>query len=455
MAARTPEIAILGAGMAGVATAYQLAVREKLDHIVLIDALDPLSLTSAVGTQAYRNWWPGPDDTMLRFVTRSIDLLEELAEESGNAFAMNRRGYLFASARPDRAEFLEKTARSVCGFGAGPFREHPGTDPYPPYQAEGISRELDGIDFFRDPTALRKVFPDLTEQVIAAAHVRRCGWLDAKRLGAWLLKRAIASGVELRHGRVSKIDTEGGRFRRLHFEGGGSLEAGRLIVAAGPYLGELGRKLGLELPVFTELHAKMVLPDPENILPPDAPMMIWADPVRLPTEPPLQVASSDGGSQHELLDEYPPGAHFRPRGSGRDAEAMLIWTYHAEPCELEWPPPYDPLAAEVMLRGVSAMLPRARQLFARVSEGVVDGGFYCKTRENRPLIGRLPVEDTFVIGALSGFGIMASQAAAELLSAHVHDKPLPGYASALAPERFEDPQFLAKLEEMDPRVGQL
>ena len=78
----TGEIVIVGAGLAGIAAAYHLAARRAARRVVLIDEREPLTLTSDKGTQAYRNWWPGPDATMLRYMTRSIDLLEEMADES-------------------------------------------------------------------------------------------------------------------------------------------------------------------------------------------------------------------------------------------------------------------------------------------------------------------------------------------------------------------------------------
>ena len=56
---------------------------------------------------------------------------------------------------------------------------------------------------------------------------------------------------------------------------------------------------------------------------------------------------------------------------------------------------------------------------------IVDGGYYCKTPDNRPLIGPTAIDGVYLLGALSGFGIMASQAAAELLAAHVLDHTAP------------------------------
>ena len=74
MTSISSEVVICGAGMAGIAAAYHLAVRGGVKDIVLVDEREPLTLTSNKGTEAYRNWWPGPGDTMVRFVNRSIDL---------------------------------------------------------------------------------------------------------------------------------------------------------------------------------------------------------------------------------------------------------------------------------------------------------------------------------------------------------------------------------------------
>ena len=92
MTAVSADVVICGAGIAGVAAAYQLAVRHGAGRVVLVDERPPLSLTSDKSTEAYRNWWPGPDDAMLALMSRSIDLLEELADRSDNVFRMNRRG---------------------------------------------------------------------------------------------------------------------------------------------------------------------------------------------------------------------------------------------------------------------------------------------------------------------------------------------------------------------------
>jgi sarcosine oxidase, subunit beta len=77
---------------------------------------------------------------------------------------------------------------------------------------------------------------------------------------------------------------------------------------------------------------------------------------------------------------------------------------------------------------------------------VLDGGYYTRTRENRPLVGPLGPRGAYVLGALAGFGIMAAPAAAELLAAHVEGGPLPEYAAAFDPARYQDERYRLLLE---------
>jgi len=57
-----------------------------------------------------------------------------------------------------------------------------------------------------------------------------------------------------------------------------------------------------------------------------------------------------------------------------------------------WPPTFDDHYPEILLRGLAQMIPGPSVYFGQGKLAHVDGGYYCKTRENRPLIGPLPVE---------------------------------------------------------------
>ncbi|MEM7483289.1 MAG: FAD-binding oxidoreductase [Acidobacteriota bacterium] len=441
---------VCGAGMAGVAFAWHL-VRRGRDGVVVVDAGEPLGLTSSQGTEAYRTWWPGMDAAMVRLTSRSVDLLEAIHQASDGAFAMSRRGYVFATGDAERLRGMVSTARQVADFGAGPLRRKEGD--YAPSPAEGW-RFADGADLVTDPAVVKAAYPFIAPDALGLLHLRRAGWLDSRALGRWLLADLERQGVTVLRDRLVAVEkSASGAVAAVVLEKGGTLPAEHLVLAPGPLLPEAGRLLGLELPVINELHGKAALRDPEGLVPRDAPLMIWNDPVRLSwTEEERQTLAD----RPDLLRELPLGAHFRPRGDGADAHLLLLWTYAPKAVsKATWPPAFDPYYGEVLLRGVARMIPDLEGYFGRGSQAEISGGYYCKAPDNRPLIGPLPVPGVWVVGALSGFGIMSSQGAGDLLAAHLTGDELPSWAPAFHPARFDDPIYRARLAGWDSRLGEL
>ena len=76
----------------------------------------------------------------------------------------------------------------------------------------------------------------------------------------------------------------------------------------------------------------------------------------------------------------------------------MLWEYHTQLMEPVDAPAMDEGYPEIALRGLAAMLPRMKEYFGRMPRPQLDGGFYTKTRENRPLVGPMGVEGTFVPG---------------------------------------------------------
>src|SRR5919197_20394 len=219
MTARTAEVVICGAGIAGIAAAYHLT-RQGITDVLLVDERPPLSLTSDKSTECYRNWWPGPGDAMVRLMDRSIDLLEELEMASGGRLHLNRRGYAYATARPSGAAELERSAREIAALGAGELRVHRGAageSPYRPRSAHGFDPALTGADLLLDRAAIRLHFPFLADDVDAA----------------------------------------------------------------GPHARRVGALAGVDLPLVNELHAMVTFDDYLRVVARDAPLMIWCDAVEL------------------------------------------------------------------------------------------------------------------------------------------------------------------------------
>ncbi|RIH85031.1 NAD(P)/FAD-dependent oxidoreductase [Calidithermus roseus] len=446
------EVVICGAGIAGIAVAYELAVKRGVKNVVLLEQDAPLSLTSDKSTECYRNWWPGPDGAMIALMNRSIERLEHIARESNNRIGLGRRGYLYATAEAGKVLELARAAENAARMGAGPLRVHEGKgESYAPAPAHGFEGQPDGADLITDKALIRRHFPYLAEDTVAVLHARRAGWFSAQQLGMWMLEQSRAHGVRLVQGRVTGVQTTAGRVNAVEAErADGSAFSVRtpcFVNAAGPMQKAVGRMLGVELPVFAELHLKMSFAEHLGVVPREAPMLIWMDEVRLPWSPEEQEMLAEEPSTRWLLGTFPSGVHCRPDGHGESNTLIVLYNYHLEPLEPRFPLPSDPHYADVALRGMSVMVPGLRRYFDRAPKPYIDGGYYVKTRENRPLIGPLGVKGAYVVGALSGFGVMAACAAGELLAAHILGDPLPEYAPAFALERYEDPEYRRRLEQ--------
>jgi glycine/D-amino acid oxidase-like deaminating enzyme len=445
----THEIVICGAGIAGVSAAYHLAVRHGIKNVCLVDERPPLTLTSDSSTECYRNWWPGPGEAMVALMNRSVDLMEALAQESHNVFHLNRRGYLYLTANPDQIPSMLSAAQEISRLGAGPLLVHRGAAGDPEYQAspaQGFDAQLNGADLLLDPGLIHRYYPTISERVVAALHVRRAGWFSAQQLGMHLLEGGRAHGVKLVNDKIIGVEQHGGRVTGVRLEGGGRLATGSFVNAAGPMLKNVGRLMDIDLPVYCELHQKAAINDPLSVVPRDAPLLIWNDPVRLEWSADERAELNSESDMRWLLDKMPAGVHTRPEGSAGSTTVLMLWEYRSKIMEPTWPLPLDLQYPEIALRGLATMLPRLKPYLGKMPRPSHDGGYYTRTSENRPLIGRLPLVGAYIIGALSGYGLMASCAAGELLAAHVSGSKLPAYTPAFELERYEDPEYLEEFK---------
>jgi glycine/D-amino acid oxidase-like deaminating enzyme len=290
-------------------------------------------------------------------------------------------------------------------------------------------------------------------------HARRCGWLSAQQLGMYMLEQAHESGARLVNGNVVGVSTTGSRVQAVHVRTADDTKAiatNIFVIAAGPLLAEVAALLEINLPVYNEPHSKLAFEDTEGIVDRDAPLMIWNDPIRLPWTKRETIELAAHEETDWLLEEFPPGLHFRPEGGPGSQTILALWPYHVEKRKTPvWPLKTDPEFVEIIMRGLTRMIPGLAIYLERMRRPAIDGGYYCKTRENRPLICPLPQEGAYVIGALSGYGIMAAPAAAELLAAHIVKADLPAYAPAFDLARYRDLKYQQLLENWSSTAGQL
>jgi glycine/D-amino acid oxidase-like deaminating enzyme len=270
----------------------------------------------------------------------------------------------------------------------------------------------------------------------------------------YLLETARRSGVQFESERVTEVDVANGRVNGVRLRTGEFIHSPIFIAAPGPFLKEVGMMLGLDLPVYTELHLRAAVKDPLGVVARDAPLLIWDDSQYLLWEADERAALTEDPEARWLTEQFPAGVHTRPEGSGESQVILILWDFKTRVVDPLWPPTFDEQYPEIALRGLTAMLPRMKEYLARMPRPQLDGGCYTRTRENRPLIGPLGIEGAYIIGAVSGYGIMSACGAGDLLAAHITGNSLPAYALTFELSRYNNPEYLREIETMDDS-GQL
>ncbi|OQR91772.1 oxidoreductase [Achlya hypogyna] len=488
-ATKSADVVVVGAGVAGCSAFYGLAKRNRNTaqrgapsdfKPMLLDAMSPMSLTSARGSFQYRNWWPNPgEETMMRLVSRSIDLMDDYAEE----IDLNRNGYLFATRHEAQVAVFRAQAVRHAALGGGSFREHEGSiSSYNP-STKAIDR-LDGCDLILGSDSVAEAFPSLADSgAVAALHVRRAGSLNPFKMGNYQLTKATeyCPKAQVLRGKMTDVHATGGRISGItvamdngdkHF-----VATNRLVLAPGPMLQQtldlLMKKnlLAACFPVHHELHARVVFDDPKRIMARTAPLTFDMDPIgHLPFGPEEMIEND--ALAHAV---FPGGVHVRPYG---DDKALAVWTYDTTFVEPVFPIQkiLDPRYGEICMRGLTRLFPQMSSYLQdphvlasiqvaappplAIDAPKVDGGYYCKMPDNIPLIGAFAesVDGLYFQAAMSGVGLMSSAASGELLAATVMGDvqyqdsatPLPfaSYADALSPNRFQDSSYLESIAGM-------
>ena len=447
---RSAEVVVLGAGIGGIAAAHELAVVHGVRDVVIVDDRPPLTVTSDKSTECYRDWWP--QSAMAALMGRSIARMEALASETGNAFAMNRNGYAYVAGSEESAAALAASADATAALGSGPLRVHRGTaddPPWPDTPWEQLDPTLRGADLTLDPALVRARYPFLAADARALLHARRCGWVSAQQLGMVLLERAREAGVRLVAARVTGFERDASGVSAVRIDPGASaagerIATRRVVAAPGPGLPHLAQLAGLDLPVFCELHAKVTFDDALGVLPRHLPLVIWTDPVTLDWSDDERRELAADPALAFLLGPLPPAVHFRPEGGEGSRKLLLLWAFDVAPVPPVEPPSFPPWLAEVVVRGVARMAPAFGVYLERMRRPFVDGGYYTKVPDNRPVVGPTELPGLHLLAALSGYGIMAAMGAAELLAAHLAGAA-PSWAGDLAPARFADAAYRERL----------
>ena len=443
------DVAVIGAGIVGIATAYYLQRNHGIARIALIDRDAPMAFTSAQSGENYRNWWPHP--TMVAFTNRTIDLLEDIARDSGNRINMNRRGYALVTRQTRIDAFVQQLHDGLGETADSLIRYHRQGDTgryEPPLSAKWETAPV-GVDILQDQTLIRSTFPSYATDIETVIHIRRGGDISGQQLGMHMLDALKEGGVERITGSVEDL-TAGDDFELEIAATAGTrrVRAERIVNAAGPFAGRIAKMLGIDLPIYNTFQQKIAFEDREKAIPRDMPFSIdldgqtidWSD-----EEREMLLADPD----FAWLAKGMPGAiHCRPDGGDRGTWIKLGWAFNDTPATPTWAPPLDDNFPEIVLRGAARLNPGLRAYYGQLPRGMHHyGGWYTMTAENWPLIGPMGVPGAFMNCAMSGFGTMAACAAGELAAAWVTDSGRQDYARHFSLERYEDAGLMQTLRE--------
>ncbi len=360
----TADLVVIGGGIVGAATAF-FAARAGLRTVLLERRPALCTLTTPASTGAFRAQFDNLAEIAL--VQESISLFENFAEVAGLPgydLELRQQGYLWLTTSPD---LMARQQALVA-------RQH-----------EWGLTDVEWID----GDEVRSRFPYISDEVLGARYRARDGWLDVRRLtmgyaaaasagGALFVVNAAATGIDLQGGSISGVQTSNGY-----------ISVDKVVIAAGPFSGEVALLAGLELPLALVRRQKMIMPDVPEV-PPDAPMTIDED----------------------------TGAHWRPALRG----AYLLRTSPGVPPgpPLEEVPTSSDFAFGLLDpssdHSVARISPFWRDVWARqTSNWFLQAGQYAYTPDHRPYLGPSPIPGLYLNCGYSGHGIMASGGGSRLV----------------------------------------
>jgi sarcosine oxidase subunit beta len=350
------EVVIIGGGIMGASTAYHLARRGCTD-VVVLESGEMFGLGST-GLNAGGVRYQFATSVNIQLSKLSFGMMERFAEEMDQEIALKRCGYLFMlDAEPDLEQFRKNVAVQ---------NEH------------GVPSRVIDVD------EIARLAPevDLTG-IIGGTWCPLDGLVDpngllqgyvsnARRLGATLLTKTAAMGIEMTGGRVSAVQTTNG-----------TINTPNVVIAAGPWSGQVGEMAGIDLPVEPIRRQIAVTAEIPNLRP-DFPFVI----------------------------DFSRSLYFHKEGRG-------ILTGKSNPNEQ---PGFDTSVDEdwrlVHLEEAMERLP----LLAEAEISAEWAGLYEVTPDDQPILGRLPQsEGLYSCAGFSGHGLMHGPAAGLVLAEEILD----------------------------------
>jgi len=377
---------IIGAGITGAATAAALAATGR--SVCVLDRSGPLGGTTAAGEGniLVSDHLPGPD---LSLALRSVALWQEFAAGHGAEFEFERKGGLVVAHDPGQLAALLAQAGAQRGAGA----------------------EVTSLD----EAGLREAEPRIAPGLAGGAfYPQDCQVQPMRAALAFLARAGRHGGLTVARAEATRLEPAGTALRLVTDRG--AIAAPVVVNAAGPWGGQLARRLGSDLPVRPRRgHILVTEPLPQVI----GHKVYECDYV-------AAVASDDDALACSAVVESTASGTVLI-GSSRDFGGSLPGA-PGRP----GPPPDAAVLAEIARRAIALFpfLRRVRALRAYT-------GYRPACRDHLPVIGPDPaVPGLYHATGHEGAGIGLATGTAELLTAIIDGTPAAVDPAPFSPARF-------------------
>jgi len=352
------DAVVIGGGIVGTATAFWLS-RAGLD-VVLVEMRDGLStLTTPASAECFRAQFTEP--AMAALAQPSIEMFEhfdEVIRIPGYNISIKQQGYLFLTDNAETVDDLKENIAQQHKLGV--------TD----------SQFLEGEEIL-------KRFPFVSPSVLAATFRQRDGWLSchettqgfAKGSNARFFLNTKANGIQMDDKGVCAVETDRG-----------ILQTRNVINAAGPFAAEVGRMVGVDLPLEPVRRQKVYVKTS----------------VAIPSDAPFTVDVNNN-------------SYWRPEAGG----VLIGWVDTDEPVsEPSERVPTDWEFPAITLDKVKRLTPFFEKIEKTVRQPDMNtsAGYYMYTPDDQPLIGPVPEVPGFYVNCGYWAGVMLSPQAGKWVS---------------------------------------
>lgn len=223
---QTADVVVIGGGIMGLASAYELAHEGK--SVLLVERSDLGSGSTSKAAGGLRSQFS--DEANIRLGARSLDTFAWLQEKRGHALDLLRTGYLFLlSDEEDVARFERDVAlQNSLGLRTRMLTVDEACELSPVISPDGLVAAVFNPDDAH-----------CTPEAAVAAFA-----CEARRAGAVIATKAEATDIEVVNGHVTAVTVVKGDARTPT-----RVETQHVICAAGVWSAAIGRMVGIDLPI--------------------------------------------------------------------------------------------------------------------------------------------------------------------------------------------------------------